>query len=263
MKMKLAIASDLHLEFQDILLNNTENADVLILAGDICTAKHFHSRPEMEKSYSEFFKNCSEQFEHVIYIVGNHEHYNYQFNYTIIDLKRKLAHYNNIHVLDNETFEYNGKVFIGSTLWTNMNDEDPFTMNAAQFAMPDFKIVKYYDGENYTKYTPEQSVKEHKKSLEYIKHVLRSGKDCLVVTHHSPSHKSIHPKFKNEELMNGAFHNQLDYMMEMADNIKLWVHGHTHDEFDYTIGITRVVCNPRGYPKENQHGSFKLKYVEI
>ena len=29
----------------------------------------------------------------------------------------------------------------------------------------------------------------------------------------------------------------------------LWVHGHTHDSFDYTVNGTRVVCNPRGYAK--------------
>ena len=114
--MKIAVASDLHLEFDDIALTNTENADVLVLAGDICTVKHYHSRPEMEKSYGEFFKACSEQFPHVVYVVGNHEHYNYQFNYTVNDLKRKLAHYENIHVLDNETFELENKMFIGSTL---------------------------------------------------------------------------------------------------------------------------------------------------
>ena len=274
--MKLAIASDLHLEFKDILLNNTENADVLILAGDICTVKHFHSRPEMEKAYDAFFRNCSEQFKHVVYVVGNHEHYNYQFNYTVLDLKRKLADYKNIYVLDNETFECDGKVFIGSTLWTNMNDEDPLTMNAAQFAMPDFKIVKYFDGTNYYKFTPEQSVREHRKCFDYVRHVLTNvsqrnimyrgeylERDCIVVTHHSPSHRSIHPKYKHDDLMNGAFHSNLDYVMELSDQPKLWVHGHTHDEFDYTIGITRVVCNPRGYPKESGHDCFKLKYVEV
>lgn len=269
--MKLAIASDLHLEFKDILLNNTENADVLILAGDICTVKHFHSRPEMEKAYAAFFRNCSEQFKHVIYVVGNHEHYNYQFNYTVLDLKRKLANYKNIYVLDNETFEIEDKTFVGCTLWTDMNGEDPMTMNAAQFAMPDFRIVKYFDGENYYKFNPQLSVKEHRKSVEYIKHVIRNcsdkdyylERDVIVVTHHAPSAKSVHAKYKNEELMNGAFHSKLDYMMELADQPKLWVHGHMHDEWDYTIGITRVVCNPRGYPKENSHDSFKLKYVEV
>jgi 3',5'-cyclic AMP phosphodiesterase CpdA len=36
--MKIAVCSDLHLEFGDINLQNTDNADVLILGGDICVA---------------------------------------------------------------------------------------------------------------------------------------------------------------------------------------------------------------------------------
>ena len=63
--------------------------------------------------------------------------------------------------------------------------------------------------------------------------------------------------------MNGAFHSDLDHMMEMADNVKVWIHGHTHDEFNYVVGTTNVLCNPRGYPKEVGHGSFKLQYVEV
>ncbi len=263
--MKISIASDLHLEFQDIDITNKEGADVLILAGDICTVKHFHSRPDMERAYQAFFKKVSSEFKDIIYVVGNHEHYNYQFNNTVIDLKRKLAQYPNIYLLDNETIELDGKVFIGSTLWTDMNRECPLTMNAAQFAMPDFKIVKYFDGVNYMKYTPEQSVREHNRSLQYIEHVLENSrnKDCIVVTHHTPSHQSIAPQYKHEELMNGAFHNQLDYLMELSDDVKMWVHGHTHESFHYVIGTTQVVCNPRGYPREHQHGSFKLKYMEI
>ena len=269
--MKIAYASDLHLEFQHITLNNTENADVLVLAGDICTVKHFHSRPEMELAYHEFFKNVSEQFKHVVYVVGNHEHYHYQFVHTVNDLKRKLADFKNIYVLDNEVFDIENYTFVGSTLWTDMNDECPLTMNAASFAMPDFKIVKYFDGVNYMKFTPQQSVREHAKSLGYIKHVIRNcndkdnylERDVIVVTHHSPSPKSIHSKFAHETLMNGAFHSNLEYLMEMADNVKVWIHGHTHDPFDYVVGVTNVLCNPRGYPKENGHGSFKLQYVEV
>ena len=36
--MKIALCSDLHLEFAPISLENTENAYVLILSGDICVA---------------------------------------------------------------------------------------------------------------------------------------------------------------------------------------------------------------------------------
>jgi hypothetical protein len=32
-----------------------------------------------------------------------------------------------------------------------------------------------------------------------------------------------------------------------GDRAQLWIHGHTHDSFDYVCNGTRVVCNPRGY----------------
>jgi hypothetical protein len=55
----------------------------------------------------------------------------------------------------------------------------------------DFRIVKYFDGTNYYEYTTEQSVKEHKRHLDYIKHVIRNcndkdnylERDVIVVTH--------------------------------------------------------------------------------
>ena len=42
------------------------------------------------------------------------------------------------------------------------------------------------------------------------------------------------------------------FVSDLADRIArwqpaLWLHGHTHDSFDYRLGATRVVCNPRGY----------------
>jgi len=47
--------------------------------------------------------------------------------------------------------------------------------------------------------------------------------------------------------MNGAYHSDLSNIMLDNPQIKLWTHGHTHNCFDYVIGETRVVCNPRGY----------------
>ena len=43
--MKIAVCSDLHLEFQDINLKNEEGAEVLILGGDIMTAQDLHDHP--------------------------------------------------------------------------------------------------------------------------------------------------------------------------------------------------------------------------
>jgi len=252
--MKIAYCSDLHLEFEDLTLKNEENADVLVLAGDICVAKHLHK-------FQEFFQKVQEEFPKVIYVIGNHEHYGHLFNDTVKVLKENLP---DIHILDNETVVIEDITFVGGTLWTDMNEEDPTTMSAAGMMMPDFKIVKYFDGVNYMKYTTAQSIREYNRTSGYINIVTQAkDKNYVVITHHSPSIKSCHEKYAHDTVMNGAFHNNLDDFIAYRPQIKVWIHGHTHDPFDYEISSTRVLCNPRGYPRETSNWSFKLKYIEV
>ena len=83
--MKIAIASDVHLEFGDLILKNEENADVLILSGDICVASDFSDadysnlKDGRSQRYVDFFTRCASEFSKVIYVVGNHEHYHGDF----------------------------------------------------------------------------------------------------------------------------------------------------------------------------------------
>jgi hypothetical protein len=48
-----------------------------------------------------------------------------------------------------------------------------------------------------------------------------------------------------------------------VERVVLWIHGHTHDSFDYTVGGTRVLCNPRGYAKNgvNENAAFEAGLV--
>ena len=86
----------------------------------------------------------------------------------------------------------------------------------------------------------------------------------MVVGHHSPSSLSIAEWYKDDTLMNGAFHSDLSEFIMDRPQIKLWTHGHMHNVSDYMIGETRVVCNPRGYVGYEQRAKdFKLKYMEI
>jgi hypothetical protein len=86
----------------------------------------------------------------------------------------------------------------------------------------------------------------------------------VVVGHHAPSKASTHPRYKNEYHMNGAYSTNLDDFILDRRQIKLWTHGHTHEPFDYMIGTTRVVCNPRGYDGyEDMADKFNLKYVDV
>jgi hypothetical protein len=184
-------------------------------------------------------------------------------------LKQELA-YDNFHILDDETVDILGYTFIGVTLWTNMNEEDSLTLYHMPTMMNDFQSIKnsarMFNAYKPARLTPEDTVVAHKKSLDYINHVVgeNSDKKYIVVSHHCPSKKSIHPKYAHDTIMNAAFASDLDDFIAYRPQIKLWTHGHTHEPFDYTIGETRVVCNPRGYVgHEYRAESFKLQYLEV
>ena len=288
--MKIAICSDLHLEFGTISLENPGDVDVLILSGDILVARDLmeydpHGIVDFGKSarYHTFMQECSARFPHVIYIAGNHEHYHGDFKDTLPDLKKRFAYLTNVHVLDREVFELNDVVFVGGTLWTDMNKEDPLTLHAMTRMMNDFRCVdnsnrevtfKSFDDEGKpifktraARFSPEDAVEEHKKMLDYIRIIYEQTppwKQVVVVGHHTPSHTSCHPRYKDDREMNGGYHSDLSEFILDRPGIKLWTHGHTHEVFDYMIGSCRVVCNPRGYiGYEELADNFQLKVVEL
>lgn len=284
--MKIALASDLHLEFGDINLTNDEGADVLILSGDIMIAEDLYDHPEpanpidqaqiakgqgmgrrqqCAQLYRDFLKRCSFQFPHVIYVAGNHEFYHGKWHRTLDTLYNECAKFPNVYFLEDETKEIGGVSFIGCTLWTDMNKGDPLTLHSVRDMMNDYnKIVE--DSLGYTKLRPAHTLSRHLKSLKYIKNVVQENHDktYVVVGHHAPSKASTHEMYKGDTLMNGAYSSDLSEFMLDHPQIKLWTHGHTHFEFDYMIGSTRIVCNPRGYiGYEASADSFKLKYLEV
>jgi Icc-related predicted phosphoesterase len=267
--MKIKLVSDLHLEFSDIYIKNDQDYDVLILGGDIMIAQDLHDHPEPNNTadqmaiangtglgrrqqaaqrYRDFLKRCSFQFPHVIYIMGNHEFYNGKFHAGIDHMRDECAKYPNIYMLEQNTKIIDDVVFVGGTLWTNMNGRDPLTMHAIAGMMNDFRIIRN-DKRNYAPMSALDVAVRHDKTLAYIKLVLAEHRDakCVVVGHHSPSFQSCHPQYSNDSLMNGGYHSDLSEFILDHPQIVLWTHGHTHHPFDYKIGETRIVCNPRGY----------------
>jgi DNA repair exonuclease SbcCD nuclease subunit len=132
-----------------------------------------------------------------------------------------------------------------------MNKSDPLTLHSARDMMNDFRIIrKEYEG--YTLLKPSDTVERHRKMLDYIKTVVaeKPNEKFVVVGHHSPSFQSVSEMYKAQTLMNGCYHSSLEEFILDRPQIKLWTHGHTHHPFDYMIGDTRIVCNPRGYESD-------------
>ncbi len=244
--MKIHVLSDLHIEFGDFSVPETE-ANVIVFAGDIGVGidglKWIESQ-EIDKP--------------VIYVLGNHEFYHHDIN-LIDEIKAKAPE--NIHVLDTDTVEIDGVRFLGCTLWTDFllfgAAEQWFAVQNAKKNMADFEVIK----NNGRRFSPDDSMRLHEKSRDWLEGMLRIPFDgkTVVVTHHLPSFKSVHPRFQ-KNLLSPAFASHLDELMNQ-ERVIMWIHGHTHDAYDYEINGTRVVCNPRGYFGYERTDEFKSDFV--
>ena len=264
--MKIKIVSDLHLEFSPLTINNVEDCDVLILAGDIVTVQDLHeypivsefsearlgSRQRLALRYREFFSAVTNNFKDVIYVPGNHEYYKGKWHAGTEYLRDECSKYSNLHFLENDTVNIDDKVFIGGALWTDMNKQDPVTLAIIKDSMNDFSSIRN-DKRSFSALRPIDTVKRHIATRNYFTDKLAeyADNDCIVVSHHSPTHQSIATQYLNDGVMNGGFVSNMDDFILDHPQIKLWVHGHTHTAFDYMLGDTHIVCNPRGYETYN------------
>jgi hypothetical protein len=267
------------LEFGDLEFANDSGADVLILGGDICVGADMTQRDPYNtlgeeyrsNRFHAFFQRCCDRFPHVIFIVGNHEHYHGDFTKTVPHFKNVLGYLPNLHILEKETFVLDDVTFIGGTLWTDMNKRDTRTLHAISGMMNDFRCVensaKLADQRGWNgRFTTVDAADDHDAMLEYIRLMIEGKWDqkFVVVGHHAPSRLSTHPRYAHEAIMNGGYSSELDDFILDHPQIRLWTHGHTHEDFDYCIGSTRILCNPRGYVNyEERADTWQLVTVEV
>jgi Icc-related predicted phosphoesterase len=221
--MRILPVSDLHFEFHPdrgraFVEGLPKDADVLVVAGDLSTKRLLMSALRML---------CS-SFEHVVFVCGNHEFYGSNRRDVMTEIARASATLPNLHHLDCDVVEIDGVRFAGTPLW--------FRPGAEQYThlINDFKAIRGYRTWVY---------EEAARARRFIADQVRPGD--VVVTHHLPSHKSVATRYQHSPL-NAFFVHDVEEMFEVV-RPGLWLHGHTHDSFDYRIRATRVVCNPLGY----------------
>lgn len=268
--MKFHLMSDLHLEFADLKLPGGE---VLLLSGDITCANYLradrtdkNARKLNDRCKAFFFEECA-KYKSVYYVMGNHEHYTGVWEDTQSELKKFLEG-SNVVLLEKEWTNLGNDTFLwGATLWTDLNKNNSIAVHAAKYGMNDYRWISKYrpptgaygklTGKTLGTLDPQETMLDHTYALAglntFLEQTGQPDKKVIVMTHMAPCHKSSKAeKYGSNNPLNYAYYSELSELVLNNPQIKVWVHGHTHDTHDYMIGDTRVLCNPRGYANEQR-----------
>lgn len=261
--MRLWILSDLHLSaavartgtlFDDAV----PDADVAIVAGDICEG--------VDNAITWLARTVTRRMP-TIYVIGNHEFYGEEYMPARYRARAYAERVPGLHLLDDGVVEIGGTLFIGGTLWTDYRLFAHGERALQQEAMRTIKSRLSDHSQIWMKpeapgfvarhFEPRDALEDHILTAAFIEDQMTAPYDgpIVVVTHHAPHPLSIAPRWQDDALT-PAFVSDLSSLIDLRQPT-LWVHGHTHASFDYTIDHpegtkTRVICNPHGYgPGEN------------
>lgn len=211
-------------------------ADCVVLAGDVCNG------PDAV----EFAVNLTDKT--VLLVAGNHDHYGHDIVAGEAILKEKAAMTPNVKFLEKESLELDGVRFLGTTLWTNFElfgeDDLPYVALDCQFGLNDFNVIR----DNGDTLTASSVRLRHQSCVTWLATELNTPYPgtTVVVTHFAPHRGSLADYYASNRL-SGYF---VSHYPELVTRSQLWLHGHTHDFFDYQAEGARIVCRPLGYPNE-------------
>jgi UDP-2,3-diacylglucosamine pyrophosphatase LpxH len=246
----IQILSDIHLEHRDQnLLTDAcfstfvePAAQILCLIGDIGSP--------YQQSFVDFVRWCSERWELVLFVAGNHDFFSHLGETCEVMAARMAAvcaRHSNVRMLHNETLRVDDCLFIGSTLWSHVPDQ-----HAAELAvsLTSFHYIFTAPG---VPVTVAQNNAEHSKCAGFIARAVTEAVQQklkpVVLTHYVPSMDcTSHPRFDAGNSKYG-FSTQLS-SAHAPGTIHLWAAGHTHYNFSHSREGYRLVSNQYGYGKQ-------------
>jgi Icc-related predicted phosphoesterase len=245
--MRLQIFSDLHADVRPPKhIEVAPDVDAVVVAGDTCEGA--------ERGFALLRQIVPMQIP-IISVMGNHEYYRSCLPDELIQARRVAPIYG-VNLLENDAVVLDGVRFIGCTLWTDYaifgGANISRAMRTASDGLNDHRRITWAKQPEWRRFRPVEALMLHRRSRAFIEADLAEPFDgaTVVVTHHAPHPRSMHSRY-GTELLSAAYVSDLTAVIE-ARQPNLWVHGHVHENFDYRIGATRVVCNPHGYGVENK-----------
>ena len=243
--MRIQIFSDLHTDISPIkTITVAEDIDAVVVAGDTSEgALHAFER----------LRQIVPLRLPIVMVLGNHEYYR---RYLREEMKeaQSLAPRFNILLLENREIVLGGVRFVGATLWTDYrifgDNRRISVMQTCASAMNDHRRINLQK-KPWRRFRPQEAELLHHRSRLFIEQTLKSpfAGPTIVLTHHAVHRNSVDPAYRDNWLT-AAYASDMSELIE-AYQPTLWIHGHVHKSFDYSIGQTRIVCNPHGYGSEN------------
>ena len=219
---------------------NVINAEILVVAGDITD--------NIDDSII-YLNTLSKHYKYVLFVDGNHEHYNYYPKlYSDDDINSKFKANDNkkLIFLTKNPFIYKNNVFIGCNGWWDYNNSEFFMKKDMKNKMNWYDLSEK-DSTSLVKQTYKKSKEQVSNMEKYIKKYSKDTKikNIHIVTHTVPIKKYCSYNYPKETNTN------YDRLYKYK-KIKHWFYGHSHSiihDFDYSdVDNVTFVCNPRGRP---------------
>lgn len=264
--MKIQLLSDLHLESQpDFRAEPAAGADLLVLAGDIGSYQQ-GSRLTDEDFGLAHFSPLQGWPAPVLYVPGNHEYDNLDFDATHARLRATCERLG-IRWLEREEAVIDGIRFLGTTLWADFDalalqpgQPEPALADVLKQRHKAFRAANYYLQKAAATRNGQPMLAEEWRELALeCQAWLRAALDrpfdgtTVVVTHFAPSLRSADPRYGLRPGTAG-FCNSLDPWLAKA---QFWLHGHLHCHNDYVEHGCRVLANPLGYVAKGEQEGFR------
>ncbi len=236
--MRIQYASDLHLEKvrnkQKFLKKPLlPSGDILILAGDIVWLSAIDQ-------HKDFFDYCSNNYETVYWVPGNHEYYHEDIAARSATLHENIR--SNVLLVNNIDLQNAGTQFIFTTLWSTigLNQTEKILSRIA-----DFKYIKHGDGN----LSIEQYNQLHIHCKTFLKETVQKpfDGDRIIATHYVPTLKNYPGKYLKSGLQEAFAIEMEDFIVEMTNqnvHCPYWIYGHHHYNVpDFTISNTTLTTN--------------------
>jgi|SRR6476620_13492 len=254
--MLVQYVSDLHLEFKTKnvipkLLKNIK-ADILVLAGDICTVG---DKDGFDK-FQELLKHYCPKYKYILHVAGNHEYYITNkhpkpeecmsgIDSKLKDLSKTYKNYVYLNCgrivvnIDNKNY-----MFIGATLWSKVQKKN---LAEVQEAMNDYVNIYICKDNKISYFNVEYMQKLHIKHRNYLKTSIDKAKSlnipAIIITHHK-SLADTEPE--KVTAITQAYETDMSRILKPPVVAVIW--GHTHSHYFKKENNITYASNPMGYP---------------